>query len=1101
MEQLIADMELAVLKMMAPPTTVSALERNQAEEYLVSFKQSQQPYSACQHLLVGSKEMYVHFHAAATFTAAIMREWSELSAQTRQELRTWLLSYTVEHPNVNHAVREQLVRSIAVIFKRAWVDEEESSRDQLFSQLGELFRLKTFHHMIGLSLLGAVLIEFSSNPDSVNMGMSVEKHMEAKKSFENNGLKQCFVMIMNQLKVYKNGTQENSIQLLDSSLSVCDQILSWTFTDYQCDNGNEDEASAQRFRGDQAWQELLLQGPLQLMVELYRVVRGEERLAHKCQQCLMLLAGSGEVFRNLDYRLQFLNHFVVLISGLLGEIIPIALTVIAGSGIGAELLSLNMTLGRLVGSFGVENCMKLGADALNTILKSMLDITNLSFHLMSLGGDGDDGGVDGEGSSTDAVNEILEAWVTVLISLERLELEKAGIPWQDCAFQVLDLYCKARVIKAKNDALSTEELAEELDHDVRLYEKQLLAVSCIARLIPDRSLPILCEMTSISFGRLMESIMAQGEISFDTLAQLSEEAHWNILIFGMVITESEKDDENVIPLPIMKFCKKVEQSTTPDPVINLSQQLLFGLDTLTSTFETSNFDHVSSTIIADLVWWSARWAKAYLLFDESMYEDELALSVVEHFGRDANGASKGAVLAMQSCLKGSIQALIAWPGDPHVVPEALALLDALPTSKLKQQIIYNIDNFRNVVELFRNETSRIGQLPGPVQEHIALLLAKSSSGAPESERFGWLQHLLKSRCEQFLKIVETGQVQKHGAASEKATSFIYVMSGIARALDSSNSAHLFALFQPLLATIVRCVSLFPSLFEVRCSVVRLFTNLVENSNWLSEADNSSLCRASQAAYADFSKTGLKAGGATDIAEDKSNRFKVLLECLERVSKVAMFTTVQSESVVSVPLLLLHSLVGIPMLLSREMLDDPEVCLLYYDFMRVIFSSYSAQLYTSGDLLHGLLRTLEWSQSEFDESASRRGLDAIFNLATCHFERLQQGVSDVSIGQVLLKFQELIFQRLFLSSMSTSLQKSAVMAFFALVCCNAEHFQTQVNCLLANHNDDTAQRLKLGFHGLIHSDGLEFRLDRKNRQLFWKNFSTHCVPLRAVLRRK
>jgi hypothetical protein len=70
------------------------------------------------------------------------------------------------------------------------------------------------------------------------------------------------------------------------------------------------------------------------------------------------------------------------------------------------------------------------------IFGKLMELTKMSLQLMSLGGDGDEGGADGEGCTSEAVDKVLEAWHSVLMPM-RFNSYGAHIPWQGFAETVV----------------------------------------------------------------------------------------------------------------------------------------------------------------------------------------------------------------------------------------------------------------------------------------------------------------------------------------------------------------------------------------------------------------------------------------------------------------------------------------------------------------------------------------------------------------------------------------------------------------------------------------------------------------------------------------
>jgi len=233
---------------------------------------------------------------------AVVREWSMLPAASVAELRTWLLQYLVERPTLSRPVREKLTSAAAIMFKRAATECEDGGA--LITQCTQLFAGPPQQHFVALSLIGAVATEFGIRTESSQSGMTSETHIACKKRFEEQLLLPLFGMVLQLLQRYTatDGAVEEGVKLmlLDQGLGVCEQVLTWSFAQHQSQRQGDSPAASGasgRFSGGPEWQPILLgEGVVPVFVRLYQVLRMHESQAHRCQQCLIQLAGTAPTF-------------------------------------------------------------------------------------------------------------------------------------------------------------------------------------------------------------------------------------------------------------------------------------------------------------------------------------------------------------------------------------------------------------------------------------------------------------------------------------------------------------------------------------------------------------------------------------------------------------------------------------------------------------------------------------------------------------------------------------------------------------------------------------------------------------------------------------
>ncbi|XP_042350231.1 carnitine O-acetyltransferase-like [Plectropomus leopardus] len=128
-------------------------------------------------------------------------------------------------------VREQILLAVAVIVKRGSLDKSINCKS-IFHEVGQLISSgNTTVQTLACSILTALLSEFSSSSKTSSIGLSMEFHGSCKRLFQEDGLRQIFMLTMEVLQEFSRRENLNAqmSSVFQRYLSLANQVLCWNF--------------------------------------------------------------------------------------------------------------------------------------------------------------------------------------------------------------------------------------------------------------------------------------------------------------------------------------------------------------------------------------------------------------------------------------------------------------------------------------------------------------------------------------------------------------------------------------------------------------------------------------------------------------------------------------------------------------------------------------------------------------------------------------------------------------------------------------------------------------------------------------------------------
>ncbi|WAR06992.1 XPO4-like protein [Mya arenaria] len=205
-------------------------------------------------------------------------------------------------------VREQILRTVALLLKRGTLDEKGAKLDSLFQD-----------QLVACSMMTALLNEFSSSSRTSSVGFTWEFHTKCKRAFEENNLQKVFLFslqMLNEIEKQPPPLSRETTAVLNRFLGITEQVLCWEFTPklnmLRRNVGSFDNSQTVTLKPPEKWRQTLLDPSLvQLVFRVHQKARHNQDMATHSTQCLTQLASlNGVIYKDDRARTQYLTAFI-----------------------------------------------------------------------------------------------------------------------------------------------------------------------------------------------------------------------------------------------------------------------------------------------------------------------------------------------------------------------------------------------------------------------------------------------------------------------------------------------------------------------------------------------------------------------------------------------------------------------------------------------------------------------------------------------------------------------------------------------------------------------------------------------------------------------
>lgn len=1092
-EEYIKRLECAAEAAVGGHPNVDSQTRQEAEDVLLSFRRSNPSFDDCRILIENSSNGNVKFQAITGLREAVIRLWNYTEEQIRNALQDFTMSYAVDHLELPPYLTDAITRTLAVMIKLDAVNQKDAKRrDSLYQFLKNLvLQGNSRQQLIACSVISNLMTEFSINSESSNMGITMENHWTCKKNFEKYDLKIIFDLTLQVMKLILSMQDAErtieTINLLLKFLKIFEHLFMWTFAAVSAFSRRTIYVMSDRdkigFEPPKDWESVVINHDnLCLIFSLNERCRKTEELSVLSMSCLAQLSSlGGQIIATDENKCAFLSIFVTqFLRHYKHENI-----------FRYEALNVANICCNLTDNFKIEIWEKT-AEMKNLFHQFITGFTMVT--CVALAGAIEEERLDDEDQIYPEAFEImLNGWTTLVMS--KLAGSKVLLP---SANTIFEHYVKSHILQPEGwrPLIRDDDIDELVEDDKERYSSQLMSIAALARLQLNTSLEAIIPLMENRILALERALLQDCSSPVEMLMEnLFEDIHWLILIATFIMCDDCDGETVTIPLQIMKLSISQKSSidekltlrmlgsphsydqlvTTPGtPVVDLSIRVVAVMLRLCHiSLEAANgnmLHRLSPEILSDLIYFLAHWAKTYIFFDESYY-DEISPIFSAAYGRDSSGAR----WCVDYVISFVCSVLQLWSAEASLLTSAADLLMVLVKKDTRCSYVAKSEKFWTLGHgicaghnIFHNHPPQIKQ----IIVTAVVIVGTSNMNMYRDKYWEKTMDLIKKRY-QTAKVEIFNKKSKDSFLTSEFLLILDLFCGAAEGSRPENCSVIFNFLSEVLSDGGKIIEACHGLNEnIVISILSLFSLVAHGQiSFLEE----SKCRylyewtlSALKSYTVVSKNLSYRKPGEEIYQDLTVIFELLTNFLDRdfidFSDEKTLTVKDNVEKIEVCDVVLYGLTCVFPNVDKNFLSYPSMCLQYYKLVTFLCEIYPGKVeLLPQNVFIGFMKLLQEGLMSHGNDVCKLCLEGVQSL---HEQASKTPNPDGILQPSLGPFARLVFDVILVHAGDMELLTTASETFYAILRQNPGNVAQLFEVLVQNQVDTTQkQRLMTQFNKL------------------------------------